>query len=431
MKKLEVNLEVLQKALKRGTAFVLAGSIALGGHAAIVKDNDFGIQTVCAAEEQGVVNLDVQTGVNLYMNDKGFVPKDVNGNETYPFIYDGTTYVPVRAIAELFNATVNWEEKTRTVVIATTGESAKLTHTPRPKQELLNTTISAETGVRLVINGKEVIPKDVNGNEKDIYIVNGTTYVPVRAVSEALDLPITWSDKSNSVFIGLHKTTGLTVENMDELSQPEKFKELVWDTQKGGTPFMMSFLPPNNEVCVQRIEYYLTFVACMLNEEYLGDDYYHKIFRHYYEKYNYDAKDFMNMITFTTTFSSYLYDAESTGMYLPFDWNCIIIDPEYVNFLNDYTYLLYDAWLTKDYSRFFSFCEDFLYGNTGNVHANNGQPILDFLISKGVIMQEAASYDIDYEIYSDFYTDYLEGKTQIYIKHSDMLESLKIKKIIK
>ena len=44
-------------------------------------------------------------------------PKDANGNVVEPFIVDGTTYLPVRAIAEALGLTVNWDSSTQTVLL--------------------------------------------------------------------------------------------------------------------------------------------------------------------------------------------------------------------------------------------------------------------------------------------------------------------------
>ena len=42
-------------------------------------------------------------------------PKDVNGNVVEPFIIDGTTYLPVRAICNALGLKVNWNSETNTV----------------------------------------------------------------------------------------------------------------------------------------------------------------------------------------------------------------------------------------------------------------------------------------------------------------------------
>ena len=41
--------------------------------------------------------------------------RDANGNAVYPVVYEGTTYLPIRAVAELTGFGVNWDGSTRTV----------------------------------------------------------------------------------------------------------------------------------------------------------------------------------------------------------------------------------------------------------------------------------------------------------------------------
>lgn len=45
------------------------------------------------------------------------IPKDMDGNVVEPFIYEGTTYVPIRAISQAFGKRVDWNDETKTVEI--------------------------------------------------------------------------------------------------------------------------------------------------------------------------------------------------------------------------------------------------------------------------------------------------------------------------
>ena len=270
MKNLEVNKKLLQSLAKKGSSLVLVSSLLLATPNILPISNNY----VYASSSEELENLTVKVGINLYLNDKGFIPKDVNGNETYPFISEGTTYVPIRAIAELFNASVRWDASSNTVLIATSGESPKLTHTPRVRQELTNKSVSASKGIKLIVNGKECIPKDAKGNIKDIYVVNGTTYVPVRAISEALCLPITWSDKTNSVFIGNHKTTGITVDNIDDIYNFNNVELKVYNGSRWG----LLSKTPSNEWVYSTSGYYTRFALVLLDKEYYNDDLYKEIF---------------------------------------------------------------------------------------------------------------------------------------------------------
>ena len=45
------------------------------------------------------------------------IPKDADGDIVEPFIYEDTTYVPIRAISQAFGKRVDWNDKTKTVEI--------------------------------------------------------------------------------------------------------------------------------------------------------------------------------------------------------------------------------------------------------------------------------------------------------------------------
>lgn len=67
----------------------------------------------------------------------------------------------------------------------------------------LSKTVTAfYNNIKLVIDGKEITPKDANGNVVEPFIIDGTTYLPVRAVSEALGKEVDWDGTSNTVYIG-------------------------------------------------------------------------------------------------------------------------------------------------------------------------------------------------------------------------------------
>jgi hypothetical protein len=57
-------------------------------------------------------------------------------------------------------------------------------------------------GITIVIDGQELRPTDANGNPVDPMIYNGTTYLPVRAVSSALGKAVYWDGPTYTVYLG-------------------------------------------------------------------------------------------------------------------------------------------------------------------------------------------------------------------------------------
>ncbi|MFR3786265.1 MAG: stalk domain-containing protein [Agathobaculum desmolans] len=56
--------------------------------------------------------------------------------------------------------------------------------------------------IKLVVDGVKVTPKDADGITVEPFIYNGTTYLPVRAVGNAIGKQVTWDGKSKTVYLG-------------------------------------------------------------------------------------------------------------------------------------------------------------------------------------------------------------------------------------
>lgn len=61
--------------------------------------------------------------IQITLDGKTLTPKDANGATVEPFIVDGTTYLPVRAVADSLGLGVEWDAKTQTVKLTTGGSS--------------------------------------------------------------------------------------------------------------------------------------------------------------------------------------------------------------------------------------------------------------------------------------------------------------------
>lgn len=57
-------------------------------------------------------------------------------------------------------------------------------------------------GIKIVVDGRKINPKDANGNTVEPIIYNGTTYLPVRAVGDALGKAVYWDGPNYTVYLG-------------------------------------------------------------------------------------------------------------------------------------------------------------------------------------------------------------------------------------
>lgn len=76
-----------------------------------------------AATGQMTITVDP---INIQVNGATFVPKNEKGEEVPVFAYDGTTYAPLRALAEAYGLEVGYDAQAN---MATVGEKAT---TPEP-----------------------------------------------------------------------------------------------------------------------------------------------------------------------------------------------------------------------------------------------------------------------------------------------------------
>ena len=57
-------------------------------------------------------------------------------------------------------------------------------------------------GIKIVVDGQVFQPTDANGNTVEPLIYNGTTYLPVRSVADALGKAVYWDGPNYTVYLG-------------------------------------------------------------------------------------------------------------------------------------------------------------------------------------------------------------------------------------
>ncbi|MDB7829108.1 stalk domain-containing protein [Intestinimonas butyriciproducens] len=84
-----------------------------------------GTLSIGALAASGAMTITVDT-IDIQVNGETFVPTDVNGVEVPVFAYNGTTYVPLRALAEAYGLEVGYDAESN---IATVTDPAMVSGT--------------------------------------------------------------------------------------------------------------------------------------------------------------------------------------------------------------------------------------------------------------------------------------------------------------
>lgn len=69
----------------------------------------FCLLAVHSLAETGFVQITVDPSIRILVNGTEFQPTDANGNKVMTFVYDGTTYAPLRALAEAYGLEVGYD----------------------------------------------------------------------------------------------------------------------------------------------------------------------------------------------------------------------------------------------------------------------------------------------------------------------------------
>ena len=144
--------EVLRKVRKDGMKIKKA-TLTLALALAVVVGMVVGAN---AADTLKTITASLNYGITIKYNGEVQEMKDANSNRVYPISYEGTTYLPVRAVANLLGIEVNWDGPTQTVWL---GEGFVPTPTPQASDTSSNTAsanpYTIPAGTVVTIDGKE------------------------------------------------------------------------------------------------------------------------------------------------------------------------------------------------------------------------------------------------------------------------------------
>jgi hypothetical protein len=179
----------MNKLLTLVLALTLTFALALPAAAAA------GTKTVSVTYCKIVIMVDGQT----------ITPVDGTGKAVEPFALNGSTYLPLRAVAGALGLNVAWNGKTSTVALTTGGKAVSGTGKP-VLTDAVKTVKATYSNIKITLDGKAITPKDAAGKAVEPFAIAGTTYLPVRAVANALGVEVGWEGAINTVYIGKQPT---------------------------------------------------------------------------------------------------------------------------------------------------------------------------------------------------------------------------------
>ena len=150
----------------------------------------------------GIIKKTAAPAVVLYIN--GDAAGDADG-----IIKNGTTLVPLRVISERFGANVAWDAETKTVVIN-----------------------DAKTSIKCTIGDSAVV---VNGERRETTnpaeIIDGSTYVPLRAISTAFGAKVGYvgdlAEDTRFVWVEQDMRVKVSEEDAGKIAEMRYFEDFL------------------------------------------------------------------------------------------------------------------------------------------------------------------------------------------------------------
>ena len=156
------------------------------------------------------------------------------GQPVYPLVYNNSTYLPLRAMGELMNKNVNWDEANLTASLegkrTAAPSSGRVTSASRQY-------VTAQLRPDFTIMMDGVRRSFTNSDGTAIYplLYNGSVYLPLRSIGELMGKNVDWDGRTSTISIYGGTGSGNTVTDADSFNSNTSNKPVNPGTTNPGS----------------------------------------------------------------------------------------------------------------------------------------------------------------------------------------------------
>lgn len=155
--------------------------------------------TLGSAQAVSAVKAELKPDMTIIIDGSARTFYNAGGLEVHPILYNGTTYLPVRAIGELMGKNVDWNQDTLTVTLSGVRTTPATAGTPDSAAVVREISVELRDDFTIIIDGEKRAFADAGGNRVYPLLYEGSTYLPIRAIGELMGKSVSWDGVTQTV----------------------------------------------------------------------------------------------------------------------------------------------------------------------------------------------------------------------------------------
>lgn len=245
--------------------------------------------TGMASAASTAVTAQLRPNVTVQIDGTARTFYNAQGQEVYPIIYNGSTYLPLRSIGELMNKNVNWNSSTNTVTVSGVRTAGGVVGIPNHTAKQMDVTFYLRPEITVVIDGTVRTFYSSDGKQVSPAVYNGSIYLPIRSIGEIMGKSVFWDGRTQTVVLSANLNDNVTdydtnngvivVPPATKPSIPENETAVTLEKAKqialkhaGKTASQVTFVKAQKDFDDGRWEYEIEFIVSSKNG-YLEYDY--------------------------------------------------------------------------------------------------------------------------------------------------------------